>query len=133
MGSGENGFAATLSCRAEKEAEERRAKELAEALAQRKAEKRAGLAPEPPAGPGTTQIRLRLPDGTVQQRRFESTAPLQRVFDFVESLEQHSALRYVLATSFPKTILGGSALTKSLRELGLEPQAVLLVQPQDDD
>jgi FAS-associated factor 2 len=119
--------------RAEKEAEERRARELADALAQRKAEKRAGLAAEPPAGPGTTQIRLRLPDGTVQQRRFDSSAPLQQVFDFVDSLEQHSALRYVLATSFPKTILGGSALTKSLRDLGLEPHAVLLVQPQDDD
>jgi FAS-associated factor 2 len=84
-------------------------------------------------GPGTTCIRLRLPDGAVQQRRFKSSAPLQRVYDFVDSLEEHSALRYVLATSFPKTILGGAALEKSLSDLGLGTQAMLLVQPLDDD
>ena len=120
--------------RAEKEAEAKRAADYAEALAARKTLKRASLAPEPPVGaPGTTHIRLRLPDGTVQQRRFESSAPLQLVFDFVDSLEQHSALRYVLATSFPKTILGGAALERSLADLGLAPQAMLLVQPLDDD
>lgn len=66
-----------VACRAEKEAVEQRRADLASALQQRKASKRAGLQSEPVAGTNTTAIRIRLPDGSTAQRRFLADEPLQ--------------------------------------------------------
>ena len=40
---------------------------------------------------------------------------------------------YSLATMHPKVIYGSDKLQQSLKQLSLAPQAVLLVQPHDDD
>lgn len=64
--------------RAEKEAIEKKRSDLASALQQRKASKKAGLQAEPAAGsPNTAAIRIRLPDGSTAQRRFLADQSLQ--------------------------------------------------------
>ncbi len=71
-------FAAASECRAEQEAAEKKKTDLASALQQRKANKKAGLQAEPSAGiPNTAAIRVRLPDGSTAQRRFLADQPLQ--------------------------------------------------------
>ena len=71
-------LAAASECRAEQEAAEKKKTDLASALQQRKASKKAGLQAEPPAGsPNTAAIRIRLPDGSTAQRRFLADQPLQ--------------------------------------------------------
>jgi len=71
-------FAAASKCRAEQEAAEKKKTDLASALQQRKANKKAGLQAEPPAGsPDIAAIRIRLPDGSTAQRRFLADQPLQ--------------------------------------------------------
>lgn len=58
---------------------------------------------------------------------------LQVVYDFSDSLEGLNSLKYSLATMHPKVMYGSDKLQQSLKQLGLAPQAVLLVQPHDDD
>ncbi|KAL3159233.1 hypothetical protein ABBQ32_011205 [Trebouxia sp. C0010 RCD-2024] len=120
--------------RAEREAVEQRKADLASALERRKASKKAGLQAEPAAGSlNTAAIRIRLPDGSTAQRRFLADQPLQVVYDFADSLEGLNSLKYSLATMHPKVVYGSDKLQQSLSELSLAPQAVLLVQPHDDD
>lgn len=120
--------------RAEQEAAEKKKTDLASALQQRKANKKAGLQAEPPAGSSNTAaIRIRLPDGSTAQRRFLADQPLQVVYDFVDSLEQLTSMTYSLATTFPKVIYGSDKLQQTISQLNLVPQAVMLVQPHDDD
>ncbi|KAL4443291.1 hypothetical protein ABPG75_011028 [Micractinium tetrahymenae] len=119
--------------RAEAEAAERQRAEQEAALQRRKSEKRMALPEEPAAGtPGTTLLRVRLPDGSTHQRRFMASDPLQVVHDFVDSLEAVSALNYSLATTFPRRVYAAESLGQSLQELDLVPQAALLMQPEDD-
>ncbi|KAK9806360.1 hypothetical protein WJX72_011391 [[Myrmecia] bisecta] len=123
---------AAARAEAERQAEARRQEQLAAALAKRQQDKRAALGAEPAAGPGTANIRIRLPDGANHQRRFLAADPLQRVHDYVDSLEGFSALKYCLATNFPRKVFSGTDLTASLAQLELAPQAILFVQPIDD-
>lgn len=58
---------------------------------------------------------------------------LQVIYDFVDSLEGLTSLKYSLATTFPKVIYGSDQLQLSLSQLNLAPQAAMLVQPQDND
>ena len=58
---------------------------------------------------------------------------LQVVYNFADSLEGLNSLNYSLATMHPKIIYGSDKLQQSLSQLSLAPQAVLLVQPQDND
>jgi hypothetical protein len=57
----------------------------------------------------------------------------QDVWDWVGSLEEVDAVHFHLATSFPRAVFSGPSLSKSLSELGLAPQAALLVQALEDD
>ncbi|EFN56883.1 hypothetical protein CHLNCDRAFT_144534 [Chlorella variabilis] len=120
--------------RAEAEAAEAQRAEAEAALRRRKSEKRLALPEEPAAGtPGATLIRIRLPDGSSHQRRFVAADPLQAVYDFVDSIEAVNALQYSLATTFPRRAYRREdSAGKSLLELELAPQAVLLMQPEDD-
>lgn len=120
--------------RAEKEAAEKKRTDRATALQQRRANKRVLLPAEPPVGtPSTAAIRIRLPDGSSAQRRFSSDQPLQAVYDFVDSLEGLQSLSYSLATTFPKVIYSSDKLQQTIQQLGLAPQAAMLVQNHDDD
>lgn len=115
--------------------EQRRQEEAERMLAVRREEKLAGLPSEPPMDvTGVALIRVRLPNGIAQQRRFLATDPLQRVCDWVDSLDSHAHLKYALATTYPRKVLKGpEVLEKSLEELELVPQAALLVQPEDEE
>ena len=55
------------------------------------------------------------------------------VYDFVDSLEGLTSMKYSLATTFPKIIYGAEKLQQSLSQLNLAPQAAMLLQPHDDD
>ena len=114
-------------------AEEARKAEAAAAIERRRSEKRLSLPEEPAAGvEGTTLIRIRLPNGTTHQRRFYAADVLQIVQDWVDGLDSHDHLRYSLATTYPRRVLTSDEyLGQSLEALGLTPQAVVLVQPED--
>lgn len=58
---------------------------------------------------------------------------MQVVYNFADSLEGLNSLKYSLATMHPKVIYGSDKLQQSLKQLTLAPQAVLLVQPHDDE
>lgn len=120
--------------RAEQEAAERRRTEAAEALAQRRAAAAASLPPEPAPGTPTpcAVIRVRLPDGSNHQRRFESVAAVSAVYDWVNSLENCTFMRYSLVCNFPRRVYGGESMGASLQDAGLAPQGVLFVQVEDD-
>ncbi|KAG2436792.1 hypothetical protein HXX76_006316 [Chlamydomonas incerta] len=115
------------------EAEERRVAEAAAAIERRRADARAALLPEPAAGAeGSTAIRLRLPDGTNTSRLFPAGATLQAVFDYVDSLDATSYSRYHLVSNYPRRVFVRAAHgPASLAELGLVPQAALFVQPDE--
>lgn len=71
-------FLLLLWSRAQADAEARRAADRVALLAARRAANRAALKPEPTAGsPGTTALRVRLPDGSNHLHRFLSSAALQ--------------------------------------------------------
>ena len=64
--------------REDEEAKQKAVMDAAEALERRKEEKAAALGPAPQRGaPGTTQVRLRLKDGSSHQRCFSAQDPLQ--------------------------------------------------------
>lgn len=125
-------------------AEKKRA-DLAAALERRRNEKKESLPEEPPMSPSleaaagegggssVALVRVRLPSGAMHQRRFMSTYTLQIVVDWVDSLDSHEHLKYRLAMTYPRRLFGEESWGKSLEELGLAPQAVLLVQPEDED
>ena len=70
----------------EQAAEEARQRAAADAAA-RKAAAKQSLSPEPPAGQGVAQIRLRFRDGSQLQRRFHAAQPLQvRLLNLVANL-----------------------------------------------
>jgi FAS-associated factor 2 len=116
-------------------AEEQRKAEFSAKIERRRSEKRLSLPEEPSADvPNTTLIRIRLPNGSTHQRRFMASDQLQIVQDWVDGLESHEHLKYSLAMTYPrKVFVGIETMMQSLEELDLTPQAVLLVQPEDED
>jgi len=73
--------------------------------------------------------------GERKDRRFESSAPLQALFNFVdaESLGTPSipSMHYSLVSNFPRTVHSRSQGARSLLEAGLHPQASLFVQMEE--
>ncbi len=57
---------------------------------------------------------------------------LQRAYDFVDSLDNLATYKYSLASSYPRRVFSGETLQQSFQQLGLAPQAMLLVQSEDD-
>jgi len=81
-----------------------------------------------------TLVRIKLPSGSQQQRRFYASEQLQAIFDWVDTLEEVDVIKYSLASPYPRRVYkvddGGGGGT--LEELGLVGQAVLLLQPEHD-
>ncbi|KAH7513680.1 plant UBX domain-containing protein 10 [Ziziphus jujuba] len=115
----------------EEEARERAAREAAEkeaALARIRQEKALSLGAEPEKGPNVTQVLVRFPTGERKERRFYSTATIQSLYDYVDSLGCLNAENYSLVSNFPRTVYGPEKVSLSLKEAGLHPQASLFVE-----
>ncbi|GFP79511.1 fas-associated factor 2 [Phtheirospermum japonicum] len=115
----------------EEEARERAAREAAEkeaALAKLREEKALSLGAEPEKGPDVTQVLVRFPTGVRKERRFHSTAKIQCLYDYVDSLGCLEVDGYSLVSNFPRTVYGRDKLSLSLKEAGLHPQASLFVE-----
>ena len=115
----------------EEEAQERAEREAAErqaALAKLRQEKAQSLGEEPEKGPDVTQVLVRFPNGERKGRRFKSTATIQTLYDYVDSLDCLEAESYSLVSNFPRVVYGQDKLTLSLEEAGLHPQASLFVE-----
>lgn len=117
--------------REEEEAREREAREAAEreaALARRKQEKALALGAEPEKGPDVTQVLVRFPTGERRDRRFHSSATIQSIYDYVDSLDCSNLEDYNLVSNFPRTVYGAEKRTLTLKEAGLHPQASLFME-----
>ncbi|EXC07935.1 FAS-associated factor 2-B [Morus notabilis] len=115
----------------EEEARERAEREAAEkeaALARIRQEKALSLGDEPEKGPNVTQVLVRFPTGARKERRFHSTATIQTVYDYVDSLGCLDVESYSLVSNFPRVVYGSEKLLLSLKEAGLHPQASLFVE-----
>ncbi|RWW15955.1 hypothetical protein BHE74_00016112 [Ensete ventricosum] len=115
----------------EEEALERAAREAAEkeaALARRKQEKAMSLGPEPDKGPDVTQVLVRFPTGERKERRFNSSATVSSLYDYVDSLGCLKAENYTLVSNFPRVSYGSEKHSLTLKEVGLHPQASLFVE-----
>ncbi|KAJ8632359.1 hypothetical protein MRB53_025695 [Persea americana] len=115
----------------EEEALERAAREAVEkaaALARLKQEKAMLLGTEPEKGPDVTQVLVRFPTGERKERRFCSSATIQSLYDYVDSLECLKAEKYCLVSNFPRVVFGPEKHSLSLKEAGLHPQASLFVE-----
>lgn len=56
------------------------------------------------------------------------------MFDFLDQAEGQPHLRYSLATMYPTRVFrGADDLAASLADLGLAPQAALLLQPEEEE
>ncbi|KAK6947969.1 UBX domain [Dillenia turbinata] len=115
----------------EEEARERAEHEAAEreaALARMREEKALSLGEEPDKGPNVTQVLVRFPTGERKERRFHSTATIQSLYDYVDSLGCLEAEDYSLVSNFPRVVYGAEKRALSLKEAGLHPQASLFVE-----
>ena len=93
------------------------------------------LRPEPePHDPQATVLRFVLPSGTKLNRRFgadESVAAV-RAFLQIYCVEHDLSLRNIgISTNFPRQTFSVEEDGKTLREVGLVPQAVLMLQDLD--
>ncbi|MBA0862181.1 hypothetical protein Goshw_005625 [Gossypium schwendimanii] len=115
----------------EEEAHERAAREAAEkeaARARMREQKALSLGDEPEKGPSVTQVLVRFPTGERKERRFHSTATIQSVYDYVDSLGCLEVEDYSLVSNFPRVTYGRDKQSLSLKEAGLHPQASLFVE-----
>ncbi|CAB4280253.1 unnamed protein product [Prunus armeniaca] len=115
----------------EEEARERAAREAAEkeaALARMRQEKALSLGVEPEKGPNVTQVVVRFPTGERKERRFDSSAKIQTLYDYVDSLGCLDVENYSLVSNFPRVVYGPEKLLLSLKEAGLHPQASLFLE-----
>uniref|UniRef100_A0A0D6QSY1 UBX domain-containing protein n=1 Tax=Araucaria cunninghamii TaxID=56994 RepID=A0A0D6QSY1_ARACU len=120
--------------REEEEAIARAAQEAAERealLEKRRQEKAVALGVEPEKGPNVTQVLVRFPNGERKERRFHSSAKIQTLYDYVDSLNCLHTEKYSLVSNFPRVVYGPDKYDLSLREAGLHPQASLYVQMED--
>lgn len=117
--------------REEEEARQRAERESAEkeaARARMRQEKAMSLGPEPEKEPNVTRVLVRFPTGERKERRFHSTATIQSLYDYVDSLDCLDAEDYSLVSNFPRVVFGSEKRSLSLTEAGLHPQASLFVE-----
>lgn len=74
------------------------------------------------------QILLWLPTGGRKQRRFESSAKVEAIYDYIDSLGTISPGRYSLVSNFPRIVYGPDKMNLTLRIVGLHPTASLFVE-----
>ncbi|KAI8509269.1 pre-rRNA processing and 40S ribosomal subunit assembly [Branchiostoma belcheri] len=72
-------------------------------------------------------LRVRLPDGEMLQRRFLAATTLQVVLNYVHS-KGFPSKEYKLLSSWPKRDLTSLNTTQTLQQLGMNPQETLFLQ-----
>jgi len=82
------------------------------------------LPPEPEKSEKTTELMIRLTDGSRINRRFLSTDPIELVFAFVATKEIIE--NKVLVTHYPRKTYSDGKMT--LLDAGLHPQAAMFVE-----
>jgi FAS-associated factor 2 len=75
-----------------------------------------------------SQVLLRLPTGERIQRRFESSAKVGALYDYVDSFGTVGAGKFSLVSNFPRIVYGPDKMDLTLRDAGLHPNASLFVQ-----
>jgi FAS-associated factor 2 len=86
------------------------------------------LLTEPEKGPDVSQVLLWLPTGGRKQRRFESSAKVEAIYDYIDSLGTIGPGRYSLVSNFPRIVYGPDKMNLTLRIVGLHPTASLFVE-----
>lgn len=71
---------------------------------------------------------MRFPTGERKERRFDSSAKIQTLYDYVDSLGCLDVENYSLVSNFPRVVYGPEKLLLSLKEAGLHPQASLFLE-----
>ncbi|ONK56672.1 uncharacterized protein A4U43_C10F11470 [Asparagus officinalis] len=115
----------------EEEAAERAAQEAAErqaALVRRRQEKALELGEEPEKGSDVTQVLFRFPNGERKERRFQSSATIESLYTYVDSLDCLNDEKYSLVSNFPRVSYGSEKYSITLKEAGLHPRASLFVE-----
>jgi hypothetical protein len=74
------------------------------------------------------QVLLWLPTGGRKQRRFESSAKVEAIYDYIDSLGTIGPGRYSLVSNFPRIVYGPDKMNLTLRTVGLHPTASLFVE-----
>lgn len=74
------------------------------------------------------QVLVRFPNGERKERRFHSTATIQSIYDYVDSLGLLDVETYSLVSNFPRVVYGSEKLGLSLKEAGMHPQASLFME-----
>lgn len=105
--------------------EQEEQRQQAENLLRLKAQKRESVGPEPADSPEIVKIAFRMPDGSKNQRNFEKTDTVGKLYDYIDSLEGELGA-FELATSFPSHSLSNK--DSSLESEGLYPRAVLHIR-----
>jgi len=78
-----------------------------------------------------TTIAFRLLDGTTIKKQFEASDTLQMAKSFIEQ-NYHYNKRFFLMTNVPRHVFTDTELNKTLRELGLVPNATIILSSMDD-
>lgn len=74
---------------------------------------------------------MRLPSGERKERRFNNTAKVQALYDYVESLNLFGSDSFLLISNFPRVEYGTDKLDLTLKDAGLHPRTSLFVQMQE--
>lgn len=120
-------------CREEKQRKVQAIEDRQNAVIARRAEKKGALPAEPESsGDGCALIRVKLPQGASTQRRFPSGATVGDMYDWVDSLDDIEALEYVLTSTFPRREYPRGDAGALLSDVGLVPNAALMVIIEDE-
>lgn len=87
---------------------------------------------EPPASAECIVIAFKLPNGSRVLRRFADQAKVSDLYDFADTLQDNTYVKYSLVTSFPRRVLSNDLMDFSLHEAELHPQTQLLFQSEED-
>ncbi|XP_046751610.1 FAS-associated factor 1 isoform X1 [Diprion similis] len=116
----------------EKQEKERAENERVAGEARREAHRQAAessLPPEPEegAGDGITKIRVRLPEGTFLERKFQTDTPLQTLLNFL-IVEGYPTDEYKVISNWPRRDLTSMDTKLTLLELKLCPQETVILE-----
>lgn len=85
----------------------------------------------PPSSSNTARLQFKLPDGTSHTHEFSSGELLQVVRTYISANLNLSFNNYILSTAFPRREFTENNNAETLADLGLAPNAVVLILPNN--